>query len=451
MKKICVSISLVFAALWLLPQVCMAASSAQVLPKGTFRIDTTYYHYFDIDDIYNENGDEEPLAYTYNANLNSFVFPTLGALDPFIPGGASIGNSVVDFTRIYRWWEFNFNYGLTDKISVGVRLYYNMNRNEVDASVDNTTANVIKNPCVNADANPSAQCTAAVGFLPALPPGASYTNGTMPMLPITTQPAFTAVGLGTDHRLTTDDVQGLLGQGIDVDGDNVIDIGGYGYDPMVTWDESGIGDTELIVRYQYYNSKPWILAVTGGTRLPTGEVKNQDSLVDLGFGNGQADIFLNFTADYTGIDRFYLSGTVNFNVQLPDEEVLRIPLDVNSPPITVNKENVDRDLGDSVEIELNGTYSITDEIGINLMYLFMKKWEDEIDGDMGFNYSSLEDETDSESHIATISLGYSTFKKYFAKEFPIPLYANIAYRNRFAGKNSVTKSEYVSFNFGFLF
>ena len=74
-----------------------------------------------------------------------------------------------------------------------------------------------------------------------------------------------------------------------------------------------------------------------------------------------------------------------------------------------------------------------------------------MDGDLGFVYSALEDQTDSTSHMGFLSIGYSTVQKYLDKEASVPFNVGLAYRNRFAGTNGVTKSEYVSLNFGMYF
>ena len=51
--------------------------------------------------------------------------------------------------------------------------------------------------------------------------------------------------------------------------------------------------------------------------------------------------------------------------------------------------------------------------------------------------------------MAIVSLGFSTVNLYLAKKFFLPFTADISYRNRFAGKSNVTKSQYVSFNLTF--
>ena len=98
-----------------------------------------------------------------------------------------------------------------------------------------------------------------------------------------------------------------------------------------------------------------------------------------------------------------------------------------------------------------GNYSFTPQVSTGIKYHYTKKFKDSVNGDKGLAYSSLEDETDSTSHMILLSLGYNTLQMYMDKKFPVPFYTNITYRNRFAGTNNVTKSQYLSLNLGFYF
>ena len=386
-----------------IPSVCHA-DTAEVLPKKVFDVGTTYFHYFDIHKRYNQDGKPEDLAHDFNTNLDGRVFPALSALDPFVGGRASFGRSVVDFTLIYRWWEFTLAYGLTDRLTLGVLIPLNYSKNDVNAFLDSSTANVGKNSALNS-------------LRPLFVPGTV--------------------------RLTTNDIQNLLGRGLDINGDGTIDIQGYGYKPVKTWSDTGVGDIELLGKYQFYKNDNWRLAFTGGVRLPTGEVDDIDNLADVSFGDGQTDIIFRFHGDYLGIKKLLLNTTVRYEIQLPDKEKKRVPDRVDLP-ITANREKVDRNLGDIVALELMGKYNFTQYLSAGLKYRFTKKFKDKVDGDMGFVYSSLEDETNSKGHIAFAFLGFDTIQMYFDKKFPVPLSLKLEYRNRFAGKNNVTKSQYLA-------
>ena len=125
-------------------------------------------------------------------------------------------------------------------------------------------------------------------------------------------------------------------------------------------------------------------------------------------------------------------------------------LDSVDQPLTGNIEEVDRNLGDIFGLDLTGLYQFTPEWSASLRYSFTRKFQDDIDGNLGFSYSSLEQESDSENQRVALTFGYSTLPQYQEKKAKAPFYANVAYRHRFAGKNAVI-SRYISLNIGFLF
>lgn len=391
------------------PPMC-SADTAAVLPKGVFGFTSTHYHYFDFDKWFNDEGKVESLAADYNRNLTGDVFPNLAALDPLVGGKASLGRSIVDFKRSYDWFEFELDYGITDNLSVGMLIPYNVTSQKVKTALDTSKANVGKNPYINS-----------------LAP--LYVPGTVP--------------------LTKQDVLSLLGKGLDINRDGIIDIPGYGFNPFRTWDGGGVGDIEIGAKYRFWNSKNWRFAAAAGLVLPSGKGDDPDELLDVPAGDDQTDLFLRLYGDYTAIKNLLLNITLRYYLQLPDHKELRIPDSVDLP-LTVNRETVSRDLGDIFECRALGTYNFTPEISAGFEYRFTRKYADSVNGKGNLVYSSLEDETDSTSHMALVSLGYSTVQKYLDKKFPVPLSFDVTYRNRFAGTN-VTKSQYVSFALSFYF
>ncbi len=410
MQRIVIVIAFLLMLSFLLLSVSYA-DNAEVLPKGVSRIGLDSKFYFPVDERYDPDGDTEDVAADFNTTLDSSVFPALSALDPFVPGLASIGSSVVSFEYDFNLFEFSYQYGLTDRLTVGVIIPYWKVKNNVDARLDTSTANVGKNAALNT----------------LLPLG---TPGTVP--------------------LTTEDVQNLLGAGLDINGDGAIDIQGFGYERVESWSDDGLSDIEIGARYQYLKTEDWRLAFTGGVRLPTGDTEDPDNLVDYGFGSGAYALLFRFNNDYTGIKNLVLNATFRYDLILPDEEEKRVTDEVNQV-ITTNKEKVDRDLGDVIELEASGTYQFSEGFGFSLLYQYGHAFEDEISGDKGFNYESLEDETDYTEHVFIAGLSYSTIPLYKEKKFRLPLIASIKYRNRFAGSNNVLKSRYIGLDLAIYF
>lgn len=382
------------------------ADDADVLPKGISKVSIGTNFYFPIDQRYNPDGDAEDVAVDYNTTLNSSVFPALGLVEAGFglpAGSASMGKSVVSFEYDFTITTLTFQHGITDKLSAGIVIPYWSVKNNVDASLNTSSATVGKNAAINS-------------LAPLAVPG------TVP--------------------LTTDDIQNLLGSGLDINGDGTIDVSGYGIERVETWSGNGLSDIEAGFRYQYMKTEEWRLAFTGGIRFPTGKIDDTDSLVDYGLGSGAYSALLRSNNDYTGIKNLTLNGTFRYDLVIPDEVTKRVPSDVNLP-ITSNKEKVDRDIGDLIEIEASGKYNILKGVNMGLIYKYGSKMKDKISGSKGYAYESLEKETDSTDQILIADLSYSTVPLYLEKKISVPFIVSFSYRNRFAGTNNTLKSEYI--------
>ena len=242
--------------------------------------------------------------------------------------------------------------------------------------------------------------------------------------------------------LTNEDVRDLLGGGLDTNGDGTVDIPGFGYERFETWEGNGIGDIDLGAKYQYLRTENWRLAFTGAVRFPTGRTDDPDNLTDYGFGSGTYALLFFFNNDYVGIKNLVLDATFTYFLFLPDKETLRVPSAFDEP-ITPNKEKVDRDLGDVIKAEVSGAYEVFEGFSFFLLYEYSHAFKTHVSGDQGFRYESLEENTDWTSHIAKGGLSYSTLPLYRAKKFSLPMTFSVSYRNRFAGKNNVFKSQYI--------
>ena len=215
----------------------------------------------------------------------------------------------------------------------------------------------------------------------------------------------------------------------------------YGYDPLEDWSNDGIADIEAGGRYQYFNSDKWRLAFTGALRFPTGD-QDIDSLASFDHGEGAWAILMHSNNDYVGIDNLILNATFRFEYVFEYDEKVRVPAE--GEMLTSNKENVDIDPGNVIEIELSGKYTFDNGFGIAALYEYGKRFEDDISGDNNHSYYTiLELDSDAKSHIYMVSLSYSTLNLFLEKKFPVPLNVAIGYRNRFAGENTL-KSEYIS-------
>jgi hypothetical protein len=364
------------------------ADDAQVLPKGVSNVNVSGTFWSTVDERYGPDGSVEGIDTDFNSVLDSNVFF-------FIPPGENIGRTIVDFEYERTDMEISYQYGMSDRITVGLLIpYTRFKTNLIEARVDTADATTTGLNAV---------------FGPGLTPGDPITD---------------AIVTGTVLQALEDPP--------------------YLFDPFESWSESGIGDIQIGMRYQYYNNDDWMLAFTGGVILPTGEADDPDNLLDNGFGRGATAYALHFNNDFIGLDDLRLNGTFKYTFVPPDKEVLRVLSDVNQPLAPAsNKEKVDRDLGDLIQISLTGNYSIAKGWGLNVGYGWNKRLKDEIDGSGTLNYQSLEDETDGVSQTYSVGVSYSTMPLFMEKAFSVPLTASLLYWNKFDGENNSLKTEYM--------
>lgn len=402
------------------------ADDASVLPKGVWRVGADSKFFLPIDKRFGPDGEVEDVAVDFNRSLDSRVFPGLAPLDPLVPGLPTLGRSVVSFEWRLVFVDFTLLYGLTDRLTVGVGIPYRWIRNKVKARVDSSTANIIKNPAFGLPGQPP--------FIPK-PPG--------------------VVCPDSPQCLTTEDVQALLGRGLDVNGDGTVDVAGFGFKRFETFETHALGDLEIGARYQYLKTTDWRLAFTGGVRFPTGRVDDPDNLTDMGVGAGAYTLLFRLNNDYILSNLWkpepsggevpgdlVLNGTFRYDLILPDKETLRVPDNPNNP-LTVNKEEVSRDVGDRFEFEVSARYVLFPGWTLSGLYLYAFELEDDISGTRGFAYQSLEEESDRTEHQFIAGLSYSAVAAYRAGRFPLPMRASLSYRNRFAGSNNYFKSQYI--------
>lgn len=391
--------TLVLALALVMPRAGLADDAA-VLPRGVSRFNLDVYHYLPTTHRYNADGDRETLASPFDdAPLDSIALSILEPFDALVGGTAKLGDVAVDYEYDIDVLDIGYAYGLTDNFSLGFHVPYYWIKNNVDIAFDNSGANL--------------------GFDPGGGPFpfASIASGGIP--------------------LTEDDVQNLVQSE-------------YGFDKVDSWSRDGIGDIELGARYRIHAARDSALAFTGGLRIPTGYEDDADKLDDVAWSYGNYAMLFRLQYDYLLSNRWktvtsdlqgpiraqgdlVLNLTFRYDYMLADKKIMRVG-DTPGQTFTNNRERVDRDLGDIVNLELSTRYWSSDALSFGATYTYGFKSKDSIDGDKGFNYSSLEADTDFEEQIVIVESSYSTLAAYREKQSPAPMEFSIAYRERFAGK-----------------
>ena len=388
------------------------ADSAVVLPKGFafFNLENRYFlptkHEFD------DNGKSVKIGEPFSQDLNSSLFTAL-------PAGASLGTSQVDIERHFNMIRPLIAYGLTDRLTIGAIIPYIWAKNKVHAQVDSSNATIGKS-----------SIGAGFGF---------------PLVPLV-GPGSNPFGDATP--LNEDDIQGLLGDGIDVNGDGVIDQQGQGLKPLETRESEGLGDIEFGGRYQYFRSEYFRAATTILAIAPTGKMDDRNDLVDIPLGDGNWAIRFQFQQDllkqqdglaknlgFPGVGDFSINTKFEYLYNFSDHRTVRVCTD--NIPVCTTTARVRRKVGDIIEAEIQGNVGIlTDGLILIGGYTYTHQSKAHFSGKTpGLPYGDLAIDSESVIHEFMAGLTFSAVPMVVKKQFPLPFVANVQYRYRPAGKN----------------
>ena len=192
------------------------------------------------------------------------------------------------------------------------------------------------------------------------------------------------------------------------------------------------------------------MATTAGIRFATGYKDNADKLDDVAWSFGHDALLLRLHYDYLLSNAWknipgrlhdltpaagdvILNLTFRLDYMFPDERIMRFG-ETPTQIFSNHRERVERDMGDIYNLETTISYQASDAWAYALTYTYTFKDKDEIDGEMGFNYDSLEADTDSSHHIYIVEASYSTLSAFKQQQSAAPMKISIAYRDRFRGK-----------------
>jgi hypothetical protein len=119
-------------------------------------------------------------------------------------------------------------------------------------------------------------------------------------------------------------------------------------------------------------------AVTGVYRAPTGQAEQPGNALDLGTGDGQADVEVRGALDVTMGRAFWISGAVRMVRQLEDEQFVRAPLSIEEGGLAPASATVraSRDLGDAIAFEVTPRWIANQYLAIAGIWQLRRKEAD---------------------------------------------------------------------------
>lgn len=208
----------------------------------------------------------------------------------------------------------------------------------------------------------------------------------------------------------------------------------YGYKPIGDWYGKGYGDMETGLMAKVIDKGIWGVMLYPGVILPTGRQDDPDILQDIGFGDGQFDVFGELATGYVVTDKLTFGTTLRYTYQAPTSKKLRIP-ESRDFTLSPNKGNFDVKYGDRLNWMLSSTISINDWISFTPIYRFMYQMKSEYDSRYSDANDYLSYNSDKQEHQVQLTSSLSSIQPFLKKQFALPAQINVNLVKTVTGKN----------------
>lgn len=215
----------------------------------------------------------------------------------------------------------------------------------------------------------------------------------------------------------------------------------YKYKPIGNWYTEGYGDMELGVMHKVLDKGTTGLLFYPGVILPTGSQDDPDILQDVGFGDGQLDVFGEVATGYVYNDHLSFGTTLRYTHQLATTKTLRVP-ESRDFALSTRKGEFDVKYGDKVNLMLNTTLSLNDWISFTPVYRFMYQMPASYKSEFGEANKFLEYNSDKQEHSVQLTTTFSSIQPFLKKEFMLPAQINLNAVKTVSGKNVPAASRF---------
>jgi hypothetical protein len=208
----------------------------------------------------------------------------------------------------------------------------------------------------------------------------------------------------------------------------------YGYKPIGNWYGAGYGDLEAGFMTKLIDRGTTGLMFYPGVILPTGLRDDPDILQDVGFGDGQFDLFAEVATGYLFTDRLSVGTSLRYTYQAPTSKALRIP-ESRDFQLSKEKGTFDVKYGDRFNYLLNTTYTMNDWFSITPIYRFMYQLPSQYDSEYGAANDYLAYNSRKTEHQVQLTTTVSSIKPFLKKEFMLPAQINVNLVKTVSGQN----------------
>lgn len=208
----------------------------------------------------------------------------------------------------------------------------------------------------------------------------------------------------------------------------------YGYEPIGDWYGSGYGDMETGVMTKLVDKGIWGLMFYPGVILPTGRQDDPDILQDVGFGDGQADIFAELGTGYIVNDYLNFGTTFRYTYQMATDKELRVP-ESRDYALSDKKGDFHVKYGDRLNWMINSTFGFNDWLSFTPMYRFMYQMPSEYTSEYSNADDYLSYNSDRNEHQVQLTTSISSIQPFLKKKFLLPAQINMNLVQTVGGKN----------------
>ncbi len=228
----------------------------------------------------------------------------------------------------------------------------------------------------------------------------------------------------------------LLRRLVDIDEQNVqsVVVNYYGYKPIGNWQGQGYGDMETGLMIKAIDKGTWGLQLYPGVILPTGTKDDPDVLQDIGFGDGQTDVFGEMGTGYIVNDNLSFGTRLRYTYQSPSKKQLRVPT-ARDFSLSSQKGSFNVKYGDKVNLMVNSTFAFNDWLSITPVYRYMYQMKSQYDSPFGAANGYLSYNSDKQEHQAQLTASVSSIQPFLKKKFLLPAQINFNIVQTVSGKN----------------
>ncbi len=208
----------------------------------------------------------------------------------------------------------------------------------------------------------------------------------------------------------------------------------FNYKPIGAWQGKGYGDMETGVMFKAIDKGTWGLQIYPGVILPTGTQDDPNVLQDIGFGDGQVDVFGELGTGYIVNDNLSFGTRFRYTYQTPTSKELRVPTSRDFP-LSAESGKFDVKLGNKLNFMVNSTLAFNDWFSLTPVYRYLYQAKSQYDSEYKTANEFLSYNSDKQEHQVQLTASVSSIQPFLKKKFALPAQFNINVVQTVAGKN----------------